>query len=433
VLALRWPFLGPGFGLQPDGWRVGLAARAIRETGGYVASRYGANPLHELLAALLLESLPLGLCLASALGAVGVALAVRAAARDLPAVARWAAALAAVGWPIVWVESVAGKDYLVSAGLAAWAVVAAAERRPALAGALFGVSVGFRLPMVALAPACALAHPEPFARAGRRAAAVGAAALLGTAVLALSPALATYGLGIFRSEDPAGYAPARLLWALPGALGPLGILGFGLAGLGGRVASPLSAPTRAGGILRASLGIVALQLGVFALNPGSSPASYLVPVAPFVVLAVALGGARLRTPALAAWALSGALLGLAGPGLEPPPSPLLELRLPLPGGRGLHPFFGEILQSHVLRAREQATLEAAAARGRALPRDAVLLAGPWRPKLDWVAPDLDPAYTVTATAARGRPVFALPGAAAFNRRRGHDVSARPLVEGRDTR
>ncbi len=387
VLLVRLPFLGPGFGLQPDAWRVGLAARAIRETGRYVPSRYGANPLHELLAALLLDGLPLLLTFASAIGAVFVALAVHRALESAPQAVRILGPMVAVHLPVVFTESVSGKDYLISTALCTWAVVLASERRWAVAGVSLGLAAGFRLPSLIFLPACVFALPLD---ARRPRAALGLALVAAVVALAaLSPALVARGLGILHSEDPAGYDPLRLVFSLPASLGPLAIPLVVLAlGRLPKLGPALAEDTASGGVTRGAAAAVATMGLLFLAIPGSSPSSYLVPAAPFSVLLAAGLGVRNRGVWWAA-ALSGALLGVAGPNQggaqRPHPS---WLSLPLPGGRALLPLRGEIIQQHERRVKEMRLLQRAVERARELPPGAIVVAGPLRPKLAWLAPEL---------------------------------------------
>src|SRR5262245_61707159 len=54
VILARAPFLGHGYGGDPDAWRVLLAARGLLETGVYLPSRAPGYPLPEYAAALML-------------------------------------------------------------------------------------------------------------------------------------------------------------------------------------------------------------------------------------------------------------------------------------------------------------------------------------------------------------------------------------------
>jgi hypothetical protein len=48
VLVSGVPFLGPGYGPDPEAWRVAWAARVIATTGHYEASRFPGYPLRGL-------------------------------------------------------------------------------------------------------------------------------------------------------------------------------------------------------------------------------------------------------------------------------------------------------------------------------------------------------------------------------------------------
>src|SRR5689334_4636951 len=57
VFASRLPYLRPGYGLDPDAYRVIGAARSLRQ-GAYAASRLAGYPLHEAITALTLPGGP---------------------------------------------------------------------------------------------------------------------------------------------------------------------------------------------------------------------------------------------------------------------------------------------------------------------------------------------------------------------------------------
>src|SRR5580658_9355025 len=61
VLLTRLPFLGAGYGLHADNWRVALAARHISETGVYEASRMPGYPVQEYVCSLFWRTGPWGL------------------------------------------------------------------------------------------------------------------------------------------------------------------------------------------------------------------------------------------------------------------------------------------------------------------------------------------------------------------------------------
>lgn len=424
VLLTRLPFLSPGFGLQPDGWRVGLAARAMWASGGYVASRYGANPLHELLAALLLPGLPLALNFVSALSAALLAVVVAEGLRPTaPHLAPWAG-WASVSWPIVWVESVASKDYLLGAMLLAAAVLAAHRRRPVLAGVALGLALGVRLPLVVAAPAGLLAHPEPFSVPARRDHVVGVVTTALVGLLALSPSLWTYGFALLKSDVLFPFAWTKLMRQMVQAFGLVG--GFGLAlGLMGALRARRSALTWA------AAWVAGAHALLYAVNPGSAIASYVIPAAPFLMWLVAPGVfGRL---AVGTALLSAVLLGVSSPGPLRTTSLPLDVAVPLGSGQvALHPFAGRIFQDAYLRREEASQLDAAEAALAALPPEGRVLAGPWRPKLSWQTSD--PRVVYTLDSACPTPLLAMPGAVEWNRRlRGRDCPSRPIELEKDRR
>src|SRR4051794_13502592 len=50
-LVARAPYLGFGYGTDPDAWRVALTGHYLMEHGKYFPSRLPGNPLHELILA----------------------------------------------------------------------------------------------------------------------------------------------------------------------------------------------------------------------------------------------------------------------------------------------------------------------------------------------------------------------------------------------
>jgi hypothetical protein len=145
---------------------------------------------------------------------------------------------------------------------------------------------------------------------------------------------------------------------------------------------------------------------------------------PFLVALIAAYAPRpAAAPALAAFCLSGLVLSPSqGAALRRPPIPRVarfHWRFP---PHAVHPVFPAILQDHVLRRRREAKLEALAAKVRALePGDAVvagvlmprLLLELGVPRLGWEATccgGVDIRYVMTASAAAGRRVYALPHA-----------------------
>src|SRR5580658_9230555 len=74
VLLTRLPFLGAGYGVHADNWRIALAARHISETGVYEASRFPGYPIQEVVCSWFWKTGPVGLNLLDALFSTAAAL-----------------------------------------------------------------------------------------------------------------------------------------------------------------------------------------------------------------------------------------------------------------------------------------------------------------------------------------------------------------------
>lgn len=135
VFASRVPFVRPGYGLDPDAYRVIGAARSLR-AGEYAASRLPGYPLHEAITALLLPGGPRlvngATALASALATLGLF-----AFAQLSGLTRTRATLVALAFaftPVVFQNSTSSIDYVWSIGFVIWSGCALLSRRPLVAG-----------------------------------------------------------------------------------------------------------------------------------------------------------------------------------------------------------------------------------------------------------------------------------------------------------
>jgi hypothetical protein len=72
VFLSRVPFLGYGFGNNPDGWRVANAARSIAFSGNYSFSRPPGHPFQELFYSLMWDASPTMFNVITAMFSVGV-------------------------------------------------------------------------------------------------------------------------------------------------------------------------------------------------------------------------------------------------------------------------------------------------------------------------------------------------------------------------
>ncbi len=298
VLATRVPFLGPGYGLDADAWRVALSARTIADTGAYQYSRMPGHAPHELMVALaprapaelwiLVTAIVSSLAAAlfwQLLGHYGV--------RD-----RWLATFAFALTPVIFIESVEMLDYMWSLACILGATLAILWGRRVLGGALLGLAAGFGittalmgLPLVLMA----IAAPTPADRWRERVVAMAAVAGPAIAVASLCFALPyiTYGSGFLSA--PAGNETSLIVaawiasvgvWGIPGAAVLVVVAAVTLWSLArGRQHNP-SMSARPGPVVITAWVSALILYALFYLKIRGEP-SKLIPIVPFVLLLLA--------------------------------------------------------------------------------------------------------------------------------------------------
>jgi len=317
VFLSRLPFLLPGYGMDPDAWRVVHSGWQLGTQGVYRPSRGPGFPVQELVVAALWRGGPLLLngvtALLSAVAAACFALVLRRTLA-LRSWVCWLAGMTLACVPVVYVESTTSMDYLWAlAALMASLYALVCERR-VWAGLLFGVAIGCRittaiygLPLVFLAVA-----PADGRRTRNALAWIGPAAAV--ALLAYSMVLSQepwsfnvryfldYQLGwISKLQIP----PAKI--SLPRATldvwGDVGCIALVL----GALAAIVPGLRRSGGFqaaLRSPLAwssLIAIALGIALYFKLPHEPGYLIPIVPFVLLLFAL---LLRSQAFAGLCLA---------------------------------------------------------------------------------------------------------------------------------
>jgi hypothetical protein len=400
VFLVRLPFLGPGYGADPDAWRVAWAARVIATTGHYEASRFPGDPLQEFVSSLIWRGGPLALnavtALLSAIGAGFFALTLlRLGARD-----GVLAALALASAPAIYLASVTAMDYVWALSFALAALDFALRGRAVLSGVLAGLAIGCRIPsagwIVPLAMALAAVRP-PGSRA--RDVARFCAAALGVGALAFLPALFTYGPGFLRFYQH-GYPRALYvlknasvdLWGIPGTLAiAAALVARALRGRRepGDSSSHGATSDRDPGSAGAAPSLVAAWacgIAIYAIAYLRLPikAFYLIPVVPFTLLLLAqLLSRRAFLFVCLALVASPWILKVSQPGkpdsLEPT-SGSMALRL---GGQPwtLDLLRGPVLADHERRGLNLRYVEASLVRARRLPGESVIVAYDWLPQI----------------------------------------------------
>lgn len=404
VLLSRAPWLGVGYGNDPDASRVVLAARAMLEERGYVRSRPPGYPVHESLVALLQSGGPWLTNGLSAVAAAVAAVLLARIARRLGSAHPVAVGAALAFTPVVFVASTSTMDYTTGLALALGAVDAVLAGRSALGGVLLGLAIGARVTYGALLLPLALWTLT--GEDARRRALVLAGAALATGALCFLPVVARYGPGFFTFADNVRY-PAWATIAVglgPGVWGTLGTVAL--------LAAIVSVSASSGHVrdrwakrgVRRATGLAALTVALYVVAYLRLPhtSAYLVPVVPFALLV-----AGLLLPARALLALCVAVGAASFVGV---------------GRSGLAA--GPALADRAARVAGVAEVDRWREAVRTLPRGSVLVAGYRMPELEvalgTAGGGVELRYLVESEAecrdlaASGRPMLHLPGMDAFN-------------------
>jgi hypothetical protein len=290
VLATRLPFLGAGYGLHADNWRVALAARHIAETGAYEASRLPGYPLQEYICALFWKTGPFGLNLLDALFCAAASVMFALICIDYGVADWWLAALALAFVPVLYVNSVSSKDFpwALAFLLAAW--WCAMRKRPALTGILLGLAMGCRITSGAAAlPIALILIDRADSRTQLRRVLTVAIIAAVIVLAAFTPVYARYGRDFLDFYAEHAFPGRREILARMTleVWGLLGFAGICLAALGGMsyLAPWQKRPARPR-LFTTQPGAWANMLVIYAVAFFCLPdeAAYLIPAVPFTLL-----------------------------------------------------------------------------------------------------------------------------------------------------
>ena len=294
AILTRLPWLSPGYGMDPDAWRVITSARHIAQTGEYVFSRPPGFPVHEYLIALTpAKTSPLysnGItALFSSVASLFFALILRYFRIKHYLLLTLAFALT----PVVYVNSVNTMDYMLALAFILGSTYFVMVHRPFVAGIFLGLAIGSRITSGAMLLPLTLwiFLEERNSTSGRRFAIFSITALMIGSICYL-PVVDRYGLDFFHFTDNIGYESVESLLAkvsihVWGASATLGFLAlcclvpFVFRDIRVAFTQPL---VKRG--LALSLLSIALYIVAFFRLPHE--AAYLIPVVPFVLLSLAL-------------------------------------------------------------------------------------------------------------------------------------------------
>ena len=354
VLLSRLPWIAAGYGSDPDSYRVVGTARVIARAGIYEASRLPGYPAYEYLTALTVAGPPWVSNLVTALLSTGAFILFALILVQLRIRRYLLLALGFALVPVIYLNSCNTIDYVPALTAMLAASYATLRGRPVLAGVSLGLAIGCRITSGALVLPLGLwvllSLPRP--AAVRFMVVSGFSALL-TGALCFMPVLRVYGLGFFTFYDNDSLPPWDVVFtrAVPLVWGPLGA-----AALAAAIAALLCRPRQVRAALRDPLArnalgvcLLAIALYVSAFLRLPDEAGYLVPVVPWVLIAVAM---LLPSPLVTALAI--ALM------LSP---------------------WSELIEDHRVRESQQQQTQAIIKAVQALPGTAVIVSG-------WVLPRL---------------------------------------------
>jgi len=393
LLLSRLPFIGAGYGSDPDAWRLVTASRSLATTGVYEASRLPGFPLQEAVCALAWRGGPLALNgLTAILGIAGVlffALSLRALGyRDYVL-----AALALAFTPAVFINSTTSMDYIWALAFVMAGLYFAIVRRPLIAGLMIGLAIGCRITSGAMLIPLAILlvrddegsyTPKRVAQLALVACLVGAAAFV--------PVALTYGPGFFafyEQQYPSAFdvikGATEDLWGVVGSLAIAAaftsmLFPAGRAGTGGSI------PRAAGRLHTAAWSAAVVIYFAAYLRLPYEPA-YLIPAIPFVFILlgrylnrkvfIAVCVALIASP----FVLS---VGQVDDGIAYGDrwQSGYVWELGLGGRRFAVELLGPVFVEHNRRLAGQAYVERILRAANALEQRSVIVAGQWLPKLE---------------------------------------------------
>jgi hypothetical protein len=150
VFLSRVPFLGDGFGTNPDGWRVADAARIIALSGHYSYSRPPGHPFQELFYSLIWDASPTMFNLITAMLSVGVFIFFYLSLAKLNFKKSLLGALALVFIPVVYINSTNSMDFIWALFFILGSFYFALDLKLALAGIFLGLAIGCRITSAAM-------------------------------------------------------------------------------------------------------------------------------------------------------------------------------------------------------------------------------------------------------------------------------------------
>ncbi|MFH1420283.1 MAG: hypothetical protein ABII12_18575 [Planctomycetota bacterium] len=434
----RVPFLGAGYGNDPDAWGLAVAARHIAASGEYVASRLPGYPVQEFVCSLLYRGGPIALNTLTALLSAAAVGFFTCSVRRLGSGQYLWAGLALALTPVIFVNSTNSMDYVWALAFILAGHHCVLVRRPVFAGCLLGVAIGCRITSVGMAlPLCILLFGASAASSRRRAVTEFLLATCLVATIACMPVAYRYGWGFLSFVEPPAYPSVLSVFSRAtlrtwGCVGSLAIVG-GLCLTALRVVVRGRAVGMSAAIFasnsRASIMAAAVAVGVYILAYLRLPLEegYLIPAVPFVIILLGrLMTRRMFKCVCLALCVSPLVCSVGRTASASPQTysaHALHFRV---AGQGLvlDMARGPILVSYAERLHGMAFVDRILERGGKLPRGSVIVVGFWQPQVLAKLTDPPPespvfvhvinADQIDRFRSEGRAIYFLPEMAAYN-------------------
>lgn len=284
VFLSRVPFLGYGFGNNPDSWRVADTARRIALSGNYSYSRPPGHPFQELFYSLMWEASPTRFNVITALFSVGVFIFFYLSLAKLNCKKSLLGALTLVFIPVVYINSTNSMDFIWALFFILGSFYFALDHKLALAGIFLGLAIGCRITSAAmLIPIGLIVYYQNTSRVKSILTFLVWTIILGLAIYI--PVIYSYKFNFLTFAEN-GY-PSYLsiikklslnVWGIPGSLAIIiSVVFFGV-----RYREINNLLRARDPIILASISAIVIYLLMYLRLPVLS--AYLIPLLPFVIL-----------------------------------------------------------------------------------------------------------------------------------------------------
>jgi len=365
VLLSRLPFLGGGYGSDPDAWRVASAARTIATTGTYVASRLPGYPIPELVYSILWPASPLLFNFLTMLFSAGATAFFVLSLRHLGCRDARLASLGFALTPVVYINSTNSMDYVWAVAFLMGSLYFALVRRPIWAGMLLGAAIGCRITsaLMLLPFGLLLVQNDRPNKPLRRLVGFSVITFL-IGVVTFAPVFTRYGTGLFTFSQASYPDWSRLIsLGLVGVWGRIGMAALVVTVLYGMIYRGAGSLERTIPFLQrpyhlAFISVIAVYGLAFLglpLEPG-----YLIPIVPFTIILLGVYLERRTFQLLCVALLGSSFVDFDQSGIAP----------------------GPIFQERISRVAGAKEAGQTLALGNRLPPKSVVVVGPLLPQIE---------------------------------------------------